>query len=200
MTTELHVVTDDSVLGHRNFLENAAGVLTSGVVKAFHLRGPGTSLRRLLELSEVLLPMARANRTSLFINDRVDLALICQADGVHLGTRSLPFEKVRQILGSKPNIGRSVHSVQEGVDLALEGVDYLFLGSIFETKSHPEDTPLGLRPLRKLSALVQVPVIAIGGVTPTRVPTLLEAGATGVAVLGDIWGSPSPAHAVLSYQ
>ena len=104
------------------------------------------------------------------------------------------------MLGPEKIVGRSVHSVQEAVDLSLEAVDYLFLGSIFRTSSHPDTVPLGLDPLEKLNTRVKVPVIAIGGVDPTRVSTLLEAGAKGVAVLGDIWGSPSPPQAVLSYQ
>ena len=194
------MVTDDSVLGHRDFLANANGVLTSGVVKVFHLRGPSTSLRKLVELAEVLSPIAKRNGTKFVVNDRVDLALMCQTDGVHLGARSLPSEKVREMLGPEKIVGRSVHSVQEAVDLSLEGVNYLFLGSFFRTSSHPETVPLGLDTLEKLTTRVKVPVIAIGGVDPTRISTLLEAGAKGVAVLGDIWGSPSPPQAVLSYQ
>ena len=107
------MVTDDSVLGHRDFLANANGVLTSGVVKVFHLRGPSTSLRKLVELAEVLSPIAKRNGTKFVVNDRVDLALMCQTDGVHLGARSLPSEKVREMLGPEKIVGRSVHSVQE---------------------------------------------------------------------------------------
>ena len=82
MRLELHVITDDSVLSHRNFIANATGVLTSGVVKVFHLRGPGTSLRKLVELAEALSPIAKTNGTKFVVNDRVDLALMYQTDGV----------------------------------------------------------------------------------------------------------------------
>ena len=200
MTFCLHIVTDDEVVERKNFLQHATGILETGVAKVFHLRGPGTSSRTLLRMAEALSPIARSHGTNFVINDRVDLALIHDVDGVHLGGRSLPPKSVREILGSAKILGKSVHNVQEGIDSAEEGIDYLFLGSIFGTASHPGSTPLGLEPLRSLSTKVEIPVIAIGGVTSSKVSTLLKAGAQGVAVLGDIWGAPSPLEALLCYQ
>jgi len=198
--SEFHIVTDDKVLEKKSFLEHAVEILQSGIPDVFHLRGPCTSSKKLMEFVGILSPIAKFNGTNFVINDRVDLALIHPSDGVHLGARSLRPQTVRKILGPEKLMGRSVHSVQEGVDMVAEGVDYLFLGSIFRTDSHPECVPLGLEPLQVLSDQVGVPVIAIGGVTSGRVSTLLEAGAKGVAVLGDIWCAPSPMEAVLSYQ
>jgi thiamine-phosphate pyrophosphorylase len=200
MTADFHVVTDDEVLRNKYFLEHAVEILQSGIPDVFHLRGPYTSPKKLLEFAGALSPIAKSNGTSFVINDRVDLALIHQLDGVHLGVRSLRPRTVRKILGLEKIVGRSVHSVQEGVDVAAEGVDYLFLGSIFRTASHPDCAPLGLEPLQELSNQVGIPIIAIGGVTSDNVSTLLNAGAKGVAVLGDIWGTPSPPEAVLSYR
>tara|TARA_B110001454_G_scaffold192511_1_gene192850 strand:- start:2210 stop:2851 length:642 start_codon:yes stop_codon:yes gene_type:complete len=200
MISGLHVVTDDDVLGQKYFVEHATEILQSGIPDVFHLRGPYTSPKKLGELVSKLLPTARSNETVFVINDRTDLALIHHLDGVHLGARSLNPQKVREILGPSKIVGRSVHSVQEGLDMAKEGVDYLFLGSIFRTDSHPDIVPLGLEPLQVLSDQVRVPVIAIGGVTSSGVTTLLKTGAKGVAVLRDIWGAPSPPEAVLSYE
>jgi thiamine-phosphate diphosphorylase len=200
MISGLHVVTDDDVLGQKYFVEHATEILQSGIPDVFHLRGPYTSPKKLGELVSKLLPTARSNETVFVINDRTDLALIHHLDGVHLGVRSLNPQKVREILGPSKIVGRSVHSVQEGLDMAKEVVDYLFLGSIFRTDSHPDIVPLGLETLQVLSDQVRVPVIAIGGVTSSSVTTLLKTGAKGVAVLRDIWGAPSPPEAVLSYE
>lgn len=189
---KLHAVTDRVVLGLPDLSTRAQQIGRSANV-ALHARARGLPGRRLYALATGLAEAAQAGGAHLFVNDRVDVAVIAGADGVHLPSRGLPVAAARRIAGSRW-IGCSAHSVDEARRRAAEGADYVFLGPIWETSSHPERLPLGpetighARPAR---------VIAIGGVTPQRVSTCLEAGAYGVAAVSALWGAPDPGAVAL---
>jgi thiamine-phosphate diphosphorylase len=212
----LHLVTDDEILGRPDFLSWAEGVLdVGGEDLALHLRGPGTGGRRLFELAEALRrPAARAGGT-LLINDRLDIAMVLHLDGAHLGQRSLPAEVARRLLGRDALLGLSVHSELEarvGERVGEVGgeafpsaagppppLDYLVVGSIFPTPSHPERNPGGLGRIGEVRAVSDLPILAIGGITPDRVGLVLATGAHGVAVRGGIWDAEDPTEATRVY-
>ena len=199
MIPRLHVVTDDVVLAEEGFPARAEEVIEVGGPMAFHLRGPRTSARRLSELALALRDGAASGGATLLVNDRVDIALALALDGAHLGVRSLPPISAREILGPSRVLGASVHGVEAAVAAAAEGVDYLFVGTLFESGSHEGHPPAGPGLLGSVASHVEVPLIGIGGVTPARVATVLGAGGYGVAAVGGIWGAPSPADAVRDY-
>lgn len=183
----LHVVTDTSVLEADDFLGRATEIAHQGPV-AMHVRGelPG---KRLYEIVSEL--AQAAPNAVLAVNDRVDVAVTAGVPVVHLPERGLPLKEVRTLVGTDVIVGRSLHS-QENAQAALdEGADYAFLGPIFETSSHPGRTPLGTAALRG----VQGRVIAIGGITPDRIPECIDAGAYGVAAISALLGSPDPGAA-----
>ena len=149
----------------------------------------------LLALAERL--KAAIDGKALFVvNERVDVALACGADGVHLGERALPPRAARRISGGALLIGRSVHSLESAMAADAEGADYLIAGTMFETNSKPGKTPEGPDLLRRIAGVTYKPVLGIGGVTPSNAPKLIEAGAAGVAVMSGVLAAADPAKAV----
>jgi thiamine-phosphate pyrophosphorylase len=121
-------------------------------------------------------------RATVLVNDRLDVALAAGAQGVHLGTHSMPVQVVRRIAPRPFVLGVSCHSLSEAMAAESGGADYLVLGPVFETPSKLRyGPPLGLETLRRTSAQITIPVLALGGITVERVRPCLEAGASGIA-------------------
>lgn len=135
------------------------------------------------------------NRALLLINDRVDIAIACGADGVQLGEEGLSTEAAREASSGRLLLSRSVHSL-EGAKLAQDsGADLLVLGTIFASGSHPGGETGGLKRVADVSAIVDIPVLAIGGITADNIGSVTEAGASGAAVITAITCSPDPRNA-----
>ena len=195
----LHAVTDDDVLARPDFTIRARAVLAAGGGRvALHLRGRGASGARLFELAAQLRPTALAAGALLFANDRVDLALAAELDGVHLGRASLPPGVARGMLPPGSWVGVSVHD-GAGARAAAPDADYLVVGTVFATLSHPGRMGAGPELLSRVQAATSIPLLAIGGITPERVAEVVAAGAGGVAVVSGIWGAADPGAAVLGY-
>ena len=131
----------------------------------------------------------------MFVNDRLDVALAVPSAGVQLGHGSLPVSAAR---GLNPLwwIGRSVHDLAEAEAARTEGADYLVVGPVFATASHPGRAPLGLATLQRIVAAAgELPVIAIGGITADRVREVRTSGAYGVAAIRALWDDAEPAEA-----
>ena len=140
--------------------------------------------------------LARPPEASVFVSGRADIAAAVGAQGVQLGSDHLSPADARRLL---PNgwIGRSVHSKEEAVVAVAEGADFLVVGSIYETESHPGRPPAGLDLVRDAVALGR-PVIAIGGITPERAAEVKAAGGYGVAAIRGLWMAADPAAATLA--
>jgi len=203
MLARLHLVTDDAVLRGADFRERAQAVLAAhGPGLALHLRGHGLSGAELFDLARDLAFAADAAGAELLVNDRVDVALAAGADGVQLGRRSLPIAAARAILGADAWIGYSAHDAVEAAQAAADGADFLFVGALYRTASHPEREPAGVDLVRETVAALapaEVPVIGIGGITPERVREVLAAGTYGVAVVSGVWHAADPVAAVAEY-
>lgn len=199
MIPPLHVVTDDSVLARPAFLVAAEAILTAGGGRlALHLRGRATTGARLYELAEALRPLARSSGAALLANDRVDLALAADLDGVHLRERSLPPAIARGLLPPGRLVGLSAHG-ESAARASGPEVDYLMIGTVFATASHPGWEPGGPALLERVAAATDRPLVAIGGITTSRVAVAREAGAHGVAVLSGIWDDRDPGAAARGY-
>ena len=196
----LHVVTDDRVLSDPEFTAGARAVVEVKGEGVLHLRAPHASGRYLNDLARRLAPDVALADWALIVNDRVDVALARGLPGVHLPGYSLRPEDARGLLGTGRLLGVSVHDREEAHRAHRSGADYLVLGSIFDTLSHPRRPSLGLEALARLAEAMPIPVVAIGGITPERVLDCLEAGAHGVAVLSGIWRTPDPAAAAGGYH
>jgi thiamine-phosphate pyrophosphorylase len=129
----------------------------------------------------------------VLVNDRVDVARIADTRGVHLPSDGLPTRDAKALLEPHHLLGRSTHTPDEARRATDEGADYVFLGPVWETPSHPGRAGLGPGVFHALRSLR---VIAIGGVTPARAAQCRDAGAWGVAAISSLWNSPDPAAAV----
>ncbi len=162
-----------------------------GGVGIVQLREKDLPARELLSLAREL-RAATEGRARLIVNDRVDIALLSGADGVQLGENGLDVASARRLAGPDMLIGRSVHSVEGAMNAEADGADFLVLGTIFETASHPGGRTGGLMLVREVSARVSVPVIGIGGITASNVARLVAAGASGAAVITAISMASAP--------
>lgn len=189
----LCLVTDRSV-GDEGTLISRIGEAVAGGVDMVQLREKDLPGGCLLDLA-LSLKGAIGSAALLMINERVDIALASAAAGVQLGEEALPVAVARQLLGPEPLIGRSVHSL-EGAALAVsQGADFLIVGTMYATRSHPDARPAGPDLIRQIAEVCPVPLIGIGGINATNVNEVLHAGATGVAVITSILASPHPREA-----
>lgn len=184
MHPQLHLVTDAS-LEPLELVGRVEQALPCGV-DAVQVRRPDATAREIYDLAVVLQASLMGSETSLVVNDRVDVALAVNAKGVHLGARSLPVRAVRAMLGPDAPIGASVHNVEEARNAQADGASYVTFGHVYATQSHPGEDPHGLAALSDVVQSVDIPVIAIGGVTVERVPEVLAAGSRGVAVISSV--------------
>lgn len=183
------LVTDrHSCLGRT--LEGVVVEAVAAGVRLVQLREKDLSPRELLELGRRLIGPVRQGGALLVVNDRVDVALALGADGVQLGTMSLPVEVVRRLVGPRLLVGASVHSVGEAIAAERAGADYLQLGTIFATASHPGREPGGPALVAEVVGAVKIPVVAIGGIDADNAGQLMEVGASGVAVIRAIQSAP----------
>ncbi len=152
--------------------------------RLFQLRAKELPAGELLAWALAARDVAREVGIQMVINDRVDVALLAGAGGVHLGHEDLSPEAARKILGASAVIGLSTHDAEEARLAASAPVDYLAIGPIFETSTKlSERSPLGLAGARAVRAVVAKPLVAIGGITLATAPSLFEAGIDGVAVI-----------------
>lgn len=146
-----------------------------------------TKSRKVLYYEAMLLRNLTKDYGAIFIvNDYVDIALLVDADGVHLGQDDLPIKSARRILGADKIIGLSTHSLKEALRAEEDGADYIGFGPIFHTLTKDAGTPKGTGLLREVTHVVKIPVIAIGGINLKNLPSVLSSGAKGVAVAGAI--------------
>ena len=184
----LHAVTDERV-ARRPDVAALAGALAAGAPGlALHARGRALSGREHYDLAVRLRPSPSVP-VRLFVNDRLDIALATGAAGVQLGHGSLAVADARR-LGPDWLIGRSVHSIAEASAAHSAGADYLVVGPVYQTATHPTP-PLGLEVLRDIAAL-GLPVIAIGGITTERIAAIRAAGAHGIAAIRALWDAAEP--------
>jgi thiamine-phosphate pyrophosphorylase len=186
----LYVITADVADLGRSHLEIAEAALAAGV-RTIQFRDKNMTTRELLETASALRQKTRSAGARLFVNDRVDVALAVEADGVHLGPDDMPVTAARRLAGSRLCIGASAGTVEEAIAAAEAGADYLGVGSVFATDTKPDaGDPIGLEGLRKIAAATRLPVIAIGGITRENAASVIDAGADGAAVIRAVVRAP----------
>lgn len=158
------------------------------------VRAPGLAVSDLLELATEV--VARVGRRALvIINDRVDVALAVGAAGVQLGEQGLTVSAAREAAADRLLIGRSVHSAEGAEQATAAGADFLVLGTVFTSISHPGRTGAGVDLVRRAASVTRLPLLGIGGITPGNAGDVVAAGARGVAVISAILSAPDPERA-----
>jgi thiamine-phosphate pyrophosphorylase len=186
----LHAITDERVARRPDLDHLVARLAQVGDGIAVHARGRSLTGREHYDLA---VRLSGRPPLRLFVNDRLDVALAAGAAGVQLGAGSPEAGDARR-LGPAWWIGGSVHSLEAARTATAQGADYLLVGPVYHTATHPDVAPLGVARLEAFTSL-GLPVIAIGGVTPERVTELRRAGAYGVAAIRALWDATDPAAA-----
>ena len=195
----VHAVTSDGVLARADFLGRARRVMEAlGPRGAVHLRSRIVPAARLYELAVALGAVRERTGAWVVINDRVDVACVARASAVQLTTRSVSVSDARRMAGTMP-LGASAHAVADASTAAADGADWIVVGHVFETPSHPDEPARGLDLVRETTSAMTTPVIAIGGIKPQHVEALLDAGAHGVAAISGIWGASDAERAAADY-
>lgn len=177
------LVTDRALCGGAEGLPDAVDAAVSAGVDAVQLREKDLPPADLLPLARRLRDVTRG-RALLLVNGQLEVALEAAADGVHLPEDAAAVRRPREGF----LLGRSVHSLEAARRAEAEGVDYLIVGPVYETRSHPGRPPAGITLVRKVAAEVGLPALAIGGVDAARVGEVVRAGAWGIAVISAILG------------
>lgn len=195
----LYLVTDRHQTRGRPLSDVIEECLGAGV-RAIQLREKDLTAADLLELAQPLRDLTRRVAARLFVNDRVDVALAVDADGVQRGHTSLPVRLIKAVAGPRLLVGASVHSLAEARSAELEGADFMAFGPVYDTPSkRAYGPPQGVNALARVVEAVGVPVFAIGGVTPDRVGEVRKAGAHGVAVISAILAAERPPEATKAF-
>ncbi len=156
------------------------------------IREKDLDTRPLIDLVHHLMPLIQRHQGKVLLNDRIDLVMALNADGVHLRSDSLPLAVARKMVGHEKLIGISTHSVEDVRRAEGEGADFVVLGPIFETPSKRiYGPPIGLHTLETACQTCRLPIFSIGGITPTHVPSVLSSGAYGIAVISAILHAPN---------
>ena len=191
----LYLVTDRHQTGGRDLLDVVGRALTGGL-RAIQLREKDLSTRDLYDLGQQLLALTRPAGAALLINDRADVAMALDADGVHLTRRSLPPKSARDLLGPGKLLGISCHSLADVHEAVDGGVDFIVLGPVYATPSKaPYGPPVTTALLAEARSACPVPLLAIGGITTAQVPAVMAAGADGVAAISAVMAASDPAAA-----
>ena len=168
-------------------LIEAVTLALKGGVRAIQLREKDLKIRELLGLAQEIREITKRFSARLFINDRVDVAVAVDADGIHLGKESMPPAAVRKIVGKRLLIGVSTHTLEEAQAAQTGGADFITFGPVFFTPSKAEfGDPVGLEPLNMVKKAVSMPVFAIGGIKSGNTNQIIDSKADGVAVISAI--------------
>jgi thiamine-phosphate pyrophosphorylase len=188
----LHVLTNETVQSRFTHAELAEMAIAGGA-DTIQFREKKRSTKELVAIAESLRRVCRARNVPLIINDRVDIALAVDADGVHLGQRDLPVAVARKLLGPEKIIGGTAATLDEAIAVQNEGADYLGFGHIYSTTSKQKHgAPKGPAALAEICGALAIPVIAIGGIDQENFLSVFDAGAWGIAVIASVCAAPDP--------
>lgn len=195
----LYIILDPSVCPPRPLIEVLKTAAEAGAV-LFQYRNKTASMKDAYGEALALRQAAAKAGVLFIVNDRCDLALAIDADGVHLGQGDLPLDLARNVMGSEKLIGISTHSPTQVRDAIVGKPDYIGFGPIFTPGSKQDHDPVvGLEGLRAIRSLTPLPVFAIGGIQIDQVGEVVRAGANGVAVISAILKAPDVSHAVNAF-
>ena len=173
-----------------------ARLLLDAGARVMQLRLKDASSRDFLAAAREIAASCRERGAMLIVDDRVDIAMLAGADGVHLGQEDLPLEAARRLVGREMIIGISTHSVEQALAAERGGADYIGFGPLYPGGLRNNAAGKGLELLREVRTAVRVPIVAIGGITEAKVPEALAAGADACAIITDVLRSPDVAAKV----
>ena len=189
----LCLVTDRKVCRQIPLEEVVSQAIAQGV-NMVQLREKDLSAKPLLELARRLRDVTSGSAL-LVVNESIDIALACGADGIQLGEEASSPEAARQVAGTDMLIGRSVHSLEGALAAEAQGADFLVVGTLFASSSHPSTPPAGPGLLARIAQRIHIPFIGIGGINSCNIDKVMASGAWGAAVISAILSSKVPGRA-----
>ena len=191
----LYAIVDASLFSTTEELAAFAGELVAGGCTLLQYRNKSGNARVMLEQARELRRQSRAGAPAphlrLVMNDRADLCLVAEFDGVHVGQDDLSPKSVRSIIGPERWLGVSTHNPEQLQEADGTSADYLAIGPVFSTSSKDQPDPVvGLEGVRRARSLTRKPLVAIGGITRSNAASVIEAGADSVAVISDLLRDP----------
>lgn len=186
MDYSLYLVTDAGLARGRTHREIVDAAIRGGVT-VVQYREKNASTRRMIEEAVELRDLCRAKGIPFIVNDRVDVALAVDADGVHVGQDDMPAALARKLIGRGKILGVSAENVAQARAAVADGADYIGASPIFATPTKPDaPPPMGIHGLEELCRACTIPIVAIGGLNATNAASIMRAGAAGVAVVSAI--------------
>ncbi len=191
----LYLVTDSGLSLGRS-LETVVAQAVAGGVTMVQLREKKASTREFYDLAMALKRCLQPYKVPLIINDRLDIALACDAEGLHIGQSDMPYAVTRRLLGKEKIIGLSVESLEDARMADKLDIDYIGISPVFSTPTKTDTAPaLGLEGIRAIHEICHHPSVGIGGINQQNVAAIIQAGADGVAVVSAIMSATDPAEA-----
>ena len=184
----LYVVIDREALGERDEVKSCQQAIRGGA-NIIQLRDKLQDKPRLLDSARRLKDVCAESNVTFIMNNDLDIALACDADGLHIGQGDLPVPAARRLLPIDKLIGCSVATAEEARNAEAEGADYIAVGSIYPTRSKADATVVGLKRLRQIRKAVSLPIVAIGGIDAGNARDVIDAGADAVAVISAVLGA-----------
>ncbi len=185
-TLALYAVTDRSWLNGESLYSQVEKALRGGA-SFVQLREKKLEKDTFLQEAKELSALCRQYRVPFVINDNVDIAAACDADGVHIGQEDMAVSEARKILGNEKIIGVTCKSIDQAIRAQAEGADYIGSGAMFPSTAKPGAEPISMEMLKKICEAVSIPVVAIGGITGENIHQLQGSGIAGVAVVSAIF-------------
>lgn len=183
----LYAVTDRAWTGEQTLLEQIESALKGGIT-CLQLREKKMEQDAFLQEAFAVKRLCKEYHVPFIINDNVEVAIACRADGVHVGQGDMPPVKVRELVGDDMWIGVSAHTVEEALEAKRQGADYLGVGSMFPTETKKDVVETTFETLEEICKQVSIPVVAIGGIQENNLSLLGKTGVDGVALVSAIFG------------
>lgn len=191
----LYLVTDRSLALGRS-LECVVEEAVQGGVTMVQLREKECTTKEFYQLAMRLKKILETYHVPLIINDRVDIALACDAEGVHIGQSDMPYAVARKLLGKEKIIGLSVENLQDAIDANALDIDYIGISPVFNTATKTDTAKaLGLEGIHAITRISNHPAVGIGGIHPSNAADIITAGAMGISVVSAIMSAPNPKEA-----
>lgn len=190
----LYAVTDRAWTGKMSLYEQVEAALKNGAT-CVQLREKELNDETFLQEAMEIGKLCRSYRVPFIINDNVEIAVKCGADGIHVGQEDMVAADVRKRVGDDMIIGVSAHTVEEAVEAVNNGADYLGLGAVFNTSTKTDVDNMSAEMLRAICDAVEVPTVAIGGISAKNIAQLNGSGVDGVAVVSAIFAADNPGKA-----
>ncbi|MDM5295726.1 thiamine phosphate synthase [Peribacillus simplex] len=186
----LYLVTEESIAIEE--LTKIIAESVSGGVSIVQLREKNNSSLSFYKKASALKQLLGELSIPLIINDRVDIALAVEADGIHIGQDDLPLPVIKQMVPDDMIVGVSVSTLEEALEAEQNGADYIGVGSVFPTKTKQDATLMAIEDLEEICRSVSIPAVAIGGITADNISSLSDSGLSGTAVVSAIMNADSP--------